>query len=41
LEDNVAVIGVGLGKVGEHWEKSLRDLAIESIWMAFEDSGID
>jgi acetyl-CoA C-acetyltransferase len=41
MDDNVAVIGVGLGKVGEHWEKSLRDLAIESIWMAFEDSGID
>ena len=31
MDDNVAVIGVGLGKVGEHWEKSLRDLAIESI----------
>lgn len=41
MSDNVSVIGVGLGKVGEHWEKSLRDLAIESIWMAFEDSGID
>ncbi len=41
MNDNVAVIGVGLGNVGERWDKSLRELAIESIWMAFEDSGID
>jgi len=36
----VAVIGVGITKFGEHWDKSLRDLAIEAGTKALEDAGI-
>ena len=28
---DVSIVGVGQTKVGEHWEKSLRDLAVESL----------
>lgn len=35
----VAVAGVGLTKVGEHWEKGLKQLFIEAAHMAFEDAG--
>jgi len=37
---DVAIIGVGLTKYGEHWEKSLRDLAMEAGLKAIEDAGI-
>jgi len=37
---NVAIIGVGLTKYGELWEKSLRDLAMEAGLKAIEDAGI-
>ncbi|OYT59971.1 acetyl-CoA acetyltransferase, partial [Euryarchaeota archaeon ex4484_178] len=36
----VAVIGAGETKYGEHWEKSLRDLAVEAGLRALEDAGI-
>jgi len=36
----VAVIGVGITKFGEHWDKSLRDLAIEAGTKALEDARI-
>lgn len=36
----VAVIGVGITKFGEHWEKSLRDLAIEAGTKALEDADL-
>jgi len=36
----VAVIGVGVTKVAEHWEKSLRDLFVEASLKAVEDAGI-
>ena len=36
----VAIIGVGITKFGEHWDKSLRDLAIEAGTKALEDAGI-
>ena len=35
----VAVAGVGLTKVSEHWEKGLKDLFTEAAHMAFEDAG--
>ncbi len=36
----VAIIGVGQTKYGEHWTKSLRDLAVEAGLKAVEDAGI-
>ncbi len=36
----VAIIGAGETKYGEHWEKSLRDLAVEAGLKAIEDSSI-
>ena len=38
---DVAVIGVGMQKWGELWEKSLRDVFVESALLAIEDSGVD
>lgn len=35
----VAIIGIGQTKVDEHWDKSIRELAGEAIFAAFEDSG--
>ncbi len=37
----VAVIGVGCVKIGEHWEKSLRDLCFEAFKNALDDAGIE
>jgi acetyl-CoA C-acetyltransferase len=37
----VAVIGIGMNKWGELWDKSLRDLFVESALSAIKDSGID
>ena len=36
----VAIIGIGETKIGELWEKSLRDLGIEAGFKAMEDAGI-
>ncbi len=38
---NVAVVGVGQTKFGEHWDKSLRDLLTEAGNLAIKDSGIE
>jgi acetyl-CoA C-acetyltransferase len=38
---DVAVIGVGMTKWGELWEKSLRDIFVESALLAVEDAGVD
>jgi acetyl-CoA C-acetyltransferase len=38
---DVAVIGVGMQKWGELWEKSLRDLFVESALNAMKDAGVD
>jgi acetyl-CoA C-acetyltransferase len=37
---DVAVIGVGMTKFGELWDKSFRELGIEAGLLAIEDSGI-
>ncbi len=37
---DVAVIGIGQTKFGEHWDKSLRDLAAEAGNVAIDDSGL-
>jgi len=38
---DVAVIGVGMTKWGEIWEKSLRDIFVETALLALDDAGID
>jgi acetyl-CoA C-acetyltransferase len=37
---DVAIVGVGMIPVGEHWESSLRMLAAEAIHAAMQDAGI-
>jgi acetyl-CoA C-acetyltransferase len=38
---DVAVIGVGMTKWGELWEKSLRTIFVETALLALEDAGVD
>jgi len=38
---DVAVIGVGMTKWGELWEKSLRDIYVEAALNAIDDAGVD
>jgi acetyl-CoA C-acetyltransferase len=37
----VAVIGVGMTKWGELWEKSLREIFVETALIALDDAGVD
>ncbi|MBU1319012.1 MAG: thiolase domain-containing protein [candidate division Zixibacteria bacterium] len=37
----VAIIGVGMGKWGEIWNDSLRDIYVEAAVLALKDAGID
>jgi len=37
--NNTAIIGIGMTPVGEHWDKSLRELAAEAAFQALEDAG--
>lgn len=37
----VCVIGVGMNRWGELWDKSIRDIFVESALLAMEDAGID
>ena len=37
----VAVIGVGMNKWGEHWEKSLRHVFTEAAILALDDAGVE
>lgn len=38
---DVSIIGIGQTKVGEHWDKSLRQLALEAISAALSDAGLE
>jgi acetyl-CoA C-acetyltransferase len=38
---DVAIIGVGQTAVGEHWDRSLGDLAVEAIASARQDAGVE
>lgn len=38
---SVSIIGVGQTKVGEHWDRSLRDLGVEAVRAALADAGVD
>lgn len=37
----VSIVGVGQTRVQEHWDKSLRDLAVEALLAALEDAHVD
>ncbi len=37
----VSVVGIGQTKVREHWDKSLRDLAVEAVLAAMQDAHVD
>lgn len=38
---DVSIIGVGQTTVAEHWDRSIRDLAVEAIVGARQDAGVD
>ncbi len=38
---DVAIIGIGQTRVGEHWEKDLRHLALEALQAAMRDAGVE
>jgi acetyl-CoA C-acetyltransferase len=38
---DVSIIGIGQTKVGEHWDKSLRQLSMEAILAALSDAGLE
>ncbi len=38
---DVAIIGIGQTRVGEHWEKGLRHLALEALQAAMADAGVE
>ena len=38
---DVSIIGIGQTKVGEHWDKSLKELAAEAILGAIKDAGTE
>ena len=38
---DVSIIGIGQTKVGEHWEKSLRELAGEAVLAALRDASLE
>jgi acetyl-CoA C-acetyltransferase len=38
---SVSIIGVGQTPVGEHWQKSLRELAVEAVQAALADAGVE
>lgn len=41
MTKEVAVIGIGMTKWGELWEKSLRDVAVEAALKCLDDAGFD
>ncbi|HMK65966.1 MAG TPA: acetyl-CoA acetyltransferase, partial [Thermodesulfobacteriota bacterium] len=41
IRDKVAIIGMGCSKFGERWDKGAVDLAIEAVYEAYGDAGIE
>ena len=37
----ICIIGIGQTSVGEHWDKSLREIAGEAVFAAMLDAGIE
>ena len=38
---DVSIIGIGQTPIGEHWDKSLRQLAYEALSAAMRDANIE
>ncbi len=38
---DVAVVGIGINKWGELWDKSIRDIYVEAALAAIDDAGVD
>ena len=38
---DVSIIGIGQTRVGEHWDRSLRDLAVDAISAALKDANVE
>jgi acetyl-CoA C-acetyltransferase len=41
ISGDVAIVGMGCTKFGEHWDKSADDLIVEAAYEAFDDAGIE
>ena len=41
MNKEVAIIGIGMNKWGELWDKSLRDIFVEAALLAIDDAGVD
>ena len=41
IKDQVAIVGMGCTKFGEHWDKGVDDMLIESTDEAFAPAGIE
>ncbi|WP_345306411.1 hypothetical protein [Candidatus Villigracilis saccharophilus] len=37
----VAILGIGQTKIGEHWEKSLREIGGDAAFAAMQDAGLE
>ncbi len=38
---DVSIIGIGQTPVGEHWDKSLRELAYQALLAAMQSAGVE
>jgi acetyl-CoA C-acetyltransferase len=41
LKDKVAVVGMGCCKFGENWERDAQSMAVEAVWEALADAGLE
>ena len=41
IKDRVAIIGVGATKFGENFEMTYQDMALEAVYEAYQDAGLD
>ncbi|MFC1971792.1 acetyl-CoA acetyltransferase [Chloroflexota bacterium] len=41
IKDKVAIVGMGCCKFGENWEQDGQDMAVEAVYEAIEDAGIE
>ena len=41
IKDRVAIVGMGCTQFGEHWDKSIGDLALEASQEALASAGLE
>ena len=41
IKDQVAIVGMGCTPFGEHWDKSVEDMLVESSQEAYASAGIE